>query len=119
MAMQRRGVFLIEAVLAIFVLALVGFGLLGALPVQRRFEQQGVRQERLWKLCLAQGEEHRCKVLKLGQQSESLQSEGLSCLVTRTVKPSVEPRRWLLSVKVESQGSQVESYWVVPKQDAP
>ena len=113
--MQRRGVFLIEAVIAIFVLALVGFGLLGALPVQRRFEQQGVRQERLWKLCQAQGEEYRGKALVLGEQTQTLDSEGLACKVTRTVKTSDEPRRWLLQVKVESQGSELQACWVVPK----
>ena len=101
--------------IAIFVLALVGFALLGSLPVQRRFEQQGLRQERLWKLCLAQGEEYRGKALKLGEQTEVVGDSQ----VRRVVSLSTEPNRWLLQVFTESQGSKVQACWVVPKGDSP
>lgn len=117
--MRSRGVFLAEAVLAIFVLALVGFSLLGSLPIQRRLEQQGMRQERMWKLCQALGEEYRGKVLRLGEQQETLEYQGLVCKVTRSVEASSEPRRWLLLVKVESQSSRVQACWVVPTQETP
>ncbi len=117
--MHKRGALLVETVIAIFILALVGFSILEALPIQRRFEQQGLQKERLWSVCLSQGEVWRTKALSIGSWQEPLQAEGRNYEVTRSIVASDHDSRWLLTIRVDEAGSKVEACWVVPAQRKP
>lgn len=110
----RVAFLLTEAVIAVFVLALVGLTMLGALPVQRRFETQRTERERLWSLCQAIGDGLRAKTLKLGDKEETVLWNGQSFQVGTSVSVVPQcPDRWLLRVSVAKGSTTVFSTWVV------